>query len=72
MTGWRVEADLDLCQAHQMCLMDAPEVFGFDRDADRVTLAQPHPADGNRPAVERAVRNCPAMALTIVDPAEED
>ena len=33
----RVVADLDLCQGHQMCQGEAPEVFGFDADADVVT-----------------------------------
>ena len=34
----RVVADLDLCQAHQMCQGEAPDVFGFDEDADQVTV----------------------------------
>ena len=32
--GYRVVADLDLCQGHQMCLGEAPEVFGFDVGAE--------------------------------------
>ena len=64
----RVLADLDLCQAHQMCQGEAPGVFGFDADADLVTVLQEHPDDVRRPEVEAAVRYCPAMALSI----EED
>jgi len=64
----KVVADLDLCQGHQMCQHEAPEVFGFDDEADQVVLLQEHPADELRPQVQSAVRYCPAMALSI----EED
>ena len=61
----RVVADLDLCQGHQMCQGEAPEVFGFDDEADLVTLLQQHPDESLRPQVAAAVRYCPAMALAI-------
>jgi ferredoxin len=61
----RVTADLDLCQAHQMCQGEAPDVFGFDEEADNVTVLQAHPDESLRPQVEAAVRYCPAMALGI-------
>jgi ferredoxin len=64
----RVLADLDLCQAHQMCQGEAPDVFGFDEDADTVSVLAEHPDESLRPQVEAAVRYCPAMALSI----EED
>ena len=64
----RVLADLDLCQAHQMCQGEAPSVFGFDVDADHVTVLEEHPTESMRPQVQAAVRYCPAMALSI----EED
>ena len=64
----RVRADLDLCQAHQMCQIEAPEVFGFDDAADRVTILDQHPREPQREQVARAVRYCPAMALGV----EED
>ena len=67
----RVLADLDLCQGHQMCQGEAPDVFGFDDVADRVTLLQEHPDESLRPQVEAAVRYCPAMALSIDDATEE-
>ncbi|QIG42922.1 ferredoxin [Nocardioides anomalus] len=60
----RVVADLDLCQAHQMCQGEAPTVFGH-ADDDRVAVLQEHPDDTLRPEVEAAVRYCPAMALSI-------
>ena len=61
----RVAADLAICQGHQMCQGEAPGVFGFDPDADTVTVLDEHPDDSLRPQVEAAVRYCPAMALSI-------
>ena len=64
----RAVADLDLCQAHQMCQVEAPEVFGFDEAADRVVVLVEHPEASLRDQVLAAVRYCPAMALSL----EED
>lgn len=63
----RVQADLDLCQGHQMCQLEAPQVFGFDVDADRVVVLDEHPPEEQRARVERAVKYCPAMALSMED-----
>jgi ferredoxin len=65
----RVLADTDLCQGHQMCQGEAPDVFGFDQDADVVTLLDESPDESRRPQVEAAVRYCPAMALSIEEDA---
>jgi len=67
----RAVADLDLCQGHQMCQGEAPGVFGFDEEADRVVVLVEHPDDSLRPQVEAAVRYCPAMALSIDESIEE-
>ena len=72
VSGWKVVADLDLCQAHQMCQHEAPEIFGFDEAADKVVLLQETPDDSLRPAAGQAVVYCPAMALSVVDTHEED
>jgi ferredoxin len=64
----RAVADLDLCQGHQMCQSEAPDVFDFDEDADRVVVLQERPDESLRSQVQAAVKYCPAMALTI----EED
>ena len=63
----RAVADLDLCQAHQMCQAEAPEVFGFDDDADQVVVLIEHPDESQRGDVLLAVRYCPAMALSLED-----
>ena len=61
----KVTADLDLCQAHQMCQFEAPNVFGFDEAADTVVLLDAHPDESLRDAVRTAVKYCPAMALSL-------
>jgi len=61
----RVVADLGLCQGHQMCQGEAPDVFGFDEATDQVALLQEHPDVSMRDQVRAAVQYCPAMALAI-------
>jgi ferredoxin len=65
MTRLTATADLDLCQGHQMCTGEAPDVFGFDTDADQVVVLQPHPSEDLRDQVRDAVKYCPAMALSL-------
>lgn len=61
----RIEVDLDLCQGHGMCEMEAPDIFESERDS--VNLLDPQPDSSHLPDVERAVRYCPTQALKIVD-----
>lgn len=62
----RVEADLDLCQGHAMCQLEAPEVFDVPKRGTVIILdATPPPA--LRARVESAVRNCPTQTLSIVE-----
>ncbi|MFC7495955.1 MULTISPECIES: ferredoxin [unclassified Nocardioides] len=63
--SFTVVADLGLCQGHQMCQGEAPDVFGFDDDTDQVRVLQEHPDESLRSDVQSAVRYCPAMALAI-------
>lgn len=65
----RVVADLGLCQGHQMCQGEAPDVFGFDDDTDLVTVLEEHPDESLRREVAAAVTYCPAMALAIEEEA---
>ncbi|HWJ81440.1 MAG TPA: ferredoxin [Nocardioides sp.] len=65
----RVVADTSICQGHQLCQAEAPDVFGFDTDADVVVVREEHPDESLRPAVTTAVKYCPAFALSI---EEED
>lgn len=63
----RVTADLELCQGHQMCQFEAPSVFGYDNDADKVVVLDENPGEELREQVVRAVKYCPAMALAVTD-----
>lgn len=67
----RIEVDLDLCQGHGMCEMEAPEVFAAQ--SDHVEILDPSPAAGHD-TVRAAVRYCPTQALRIVgdDAGETD
>jgi ferredoxin len=64
----RVVADTDVCQGHQLCQGEAPDIFGFDEDADVVVVLDAHPDASRRGDVTTAVKYCPAFALSI----EED
>jgi ferredoxin len=62
----RIEADLDLCQGHAMCQLEAPEIFGVPKKG-KVEIAQVEPAESERGRVEAAVRYCPTQALRLID-----
>ena len=62
----RIEADLDLCQGHAMCEMEAPAVFSVPRKG-KVTVLDPAPPESERAAVEAAVRYCPTQALKLIE-----
>jgi ferredoxin len=62
----RIEADLDLCQGHAMCELEAPEIFTVPRKG-KVQVTEPSPGEESRAAVEAAVRYCPTQALRLVD-----
>ncbi|MDJ0787981.1 MAG: ferredoxin [Myxococcota bacterium] len=63
-----MRVDLDLCQGHAVCLGEAPEVFGVERNEDGedkvVLLRDPIPPDLRAKALA-AVRHCPTRALSI-------
>lgn len=64
--GWRIVVDEALCQGHEVCASEAPEVFDVDRD-HKVQVLDAAPGDAHRTAVELAVRYCPTHALSIVE-----
>ncbi|MGN6723223.1 MAG: ferredoxin [Marmoricola sp.] len=61
----RVVADTTICQGHQLCQGEAPDVFGFDEETDVVVLLNEHPDESRRADVTTAVKYCPAFALSI-------
>lgn len=61
----RIEVDLDLCQGHGMCELEAPEVFEAQRDS--VSVLDPEPDQSLHAAVRAAVQYCPTQALRIIE-----
>ena len=66
MGNYRVEVDLDLCQGHAMCEMEAPDYFRVPKRGT-VEILDAHPPDDARPDIERAVQMCPNRALFITE-----
>ncbi|MFI6095009.1 ferredoxin [Lentzea sp. NPDC051213] len=63
----RVTADLDLCQGHAMCVVEAPDVFAYDKEADKVRILDEQPGESRHDAVRDAVKYCPTRALSLDD-----
>lgn len=63
---FRVHADLAKCEGYANCIIAAPDVFSIDDD-NVVEVLDENPPEGERPAAEEAVRNCPTQALSIED-----
>jgi ferredoxin len=62
--GIRVEVDVDLCQGHAMCELEAPDYFTVPKRG-KVEIVDAEPPDEAREEVERAVEMCPTQALLI-------
>ena len=61
---FRVEADLDLCQGHAMCELEAPDFFKVPKRG-QVEILDAEPPEDARPQIEQAVWACPTQALSI-------
>ena len=66
MGNYRIEVDLDLCQGHAMCELEAPEYFRVPKRGE-VEILDSEPPESARLDIERAVQSCPTRALTIVE-----
>jgi len=64
--GFRVEADLDLCQGHAMCALEAPDYFRVPKRG-KVEIVDAAPPEAARGQIEQAVMACPTQALFIKD-----
>ncbi|GFG66209.1 putative ferredoxin [Mycobacterium kubicae] len=69
MGAYRIRVDLDLCQGHAMCELEAPEYFSVPKRG-KVEILDPEPPDDARDEVERAVQMCPTQALLIEEKEE--
>ena len=61
----KIVADLDLCQGHAMCELEAPDIFAVPKNGT-VEILDSSPPEGQWAAVESAVRFCPTQALSII------
>jgi ferredoxin len=61
---FRVGVDLDLCQGHAMCELEAPDFFSVPKRG-KVQIIDSDPPEDARDEVERAVEMCPTQALFI-------
>ncbi|MGV0992344.1 MAG: ferredoxin [Mycobacterium sp.] len=66
MGSYRVEVDLDLCQGHAMCALEAPDYFRVPKRGT-VEILDTEPPDSARAEIERAVESCPTRALSVVE-----
>ena len=66
MGGYRVEVELDLCQGHAMCALEAPDHFRVPKRGT-VEILDPEPPDDARHEIQRAIEMCPTRALFIVE-----
>lgn len=62
----RIEADLDLCQGHAMCELEAPDVFEVPHRG-KVRVLDAEPPEDKRAEVTAAVRYCPTQALRLLE-----
>ena len=62
--GFHIKVDLDLCQGHAMCELEAPEYFRVPKRG-KVEILDPRPPEEACDDVERAVEMCPTHALFI-------
>jgi ferredoxin len=65
----RIEVDLDLCQGHAICEMEAPAVFTVPKKG-QVKIIDPEPPESERRNVVAAVRFCPTQALRLAENEE--
>lgn len=61
---FHVKVDLDLCQGHAMCELEAPDYFRVPKRG-KVEILNDEPPDDDRRQIEEAVRACPTRALSI-------
>lgn len=62
----RVEVDLDKCTGHGICESIADDLFEVQDDGT-VLILEPERPESDRDRMQRAVTQCPAAALRLLD-----
>lgn len=65
----KIVADLDLCQGHAVCALEAPGVFAVPKRG-QVEILDESPGPERLAEVRQAVAYCPTQALSIVEGEE--
>ena len=67
--GIKIDVDIDLCQGHAMCALEAPNYFRVPKRGQVEILCDTAPEE-DRAEIEHAVWACPTQALSIKDEEE--
>jgi ferredoxin len=67
--GIKIEVDIDLCQGHAMCELEAPNYFKVPKRG-QVEILKDTAREEDRAEVEQAVWACPTQALSIKEEEE--
>ena len=65
--AYKVVFDRSKCQGYANCIIEAPEIWDFDEDADIAVLRQEQPSDELRAKADASARGCPAHAIEVED-----
>lgn len=65
--AYKMVFDRDKCQGYANCIIEAPEIWDFDEDADTAVLRQELPSDELRAKADASARGCPAHAIAVED-----
>lgn len=63
--AFKMVFDSAKCQGYANCIIEAPEIWDFDEDADTAVLVQELPHESLRAKAEASARGCPAHAITV-------
>jgi ferredoxin len=63
----KIVVNLDTCDTHGDCVVEAPEIFDLEDDDDYVRVLLSEPGEDLRDAAQRAADACPVSAITIED-----
>lgn len=65
--AFKMVFDGDKCQGYANCIIEAPEIWDFDEDANTAVLVREQPDEALRAKAEASARGCPAHAITVED-----
>jgi ferredoxin len=62
----QIHIDRDKCCGYGNCVLAAPDVFALDDISNLAVALVTEPDEALRPAVDRAIDECPTEAITTV------